>query len=189
MGSLIRSWKIKIPMNIKQQWGSHGKDIVGLIGGACLLYSTVFVAEFFLKLQPAVLEFFRFPDSSPGDSPPWYFIRIDFAHGVCALGTLLICLAIAGVGWKRFRIFAEIIVWMIIISHGGDIIKAAIIYLSCPNFLYPTAVSHWPTFDSYLNDASFSIGNDVASCAGIGLVLVFAYLRWRTKPAEEANDN
>jgi len=176
-------------MNAKQQNIWTAKEMVSFIGGACFLFSSAYVADLVWKFKPAVVQFFHFPHTIPGDDPPWYFMRQDFVHGVCALGVFLTTLAIAAVGWKRFRFYAELTICMSITWQGGEIIRATIIYFSCPNFLYPTAVSRWPTFDSYLDDPAISLGRQLVQCAGSVLAFYLVFRRWRTKPAEEATDH
>ncbi len=53
------------------------------------------------------------PDTaSPGDAPPFYFIRQDFVRGICAGIGLLLSFVLVAVTWKRFRHYSGIALWM-----------------------------------------------------------------------------
>ena len=125
---------------------------------------------------------------SPGEEPPWYFITRDFADGICASGALLLSLIVAVVTWRWYPTYSSMMVWMPLISYGGDIAQAWLIHQACPGIIDGQRItSRWPTFDSYLFDQDISRAQTLFSLIGIllavGLPLADRYIRRKlTKP-------
>lgn len=134
------------------------------------------------------MERFALHGGSPGDAPPWYFITRDFADGICALGALLLSLLVAVVTWRWWPTYSSMMVWMSLISYGGDIAQSWIIHRACPGLLDGQRItSRWSTFDSYLNDPDISRAQTLVGLCGIllaiGLPLADRYIRCRlTRP-------
>jgi|GEM_PF-2715076 len=172
-------------MNTEQQKVLTFAETISEMLLGVLVFLPFYVDLLTRRFHPAILQFFQFPYSDSGDDPPWHYIRDDFATGIGALGLLLFFFVLASVCWKRYRRFGEVFVFSAILWEGGHIIKAAIIYFSCPDFLYPTAASPWPTFDSYFNDTALSVGFWIPMGIGLGLAINFGCRRKPAKPAEE----
>ena len=135
------------------------------------------------------MEWLKLHGGSPGEEPPWYFITRDFAEGICASGALLLTLIVAVVTWRWWSSYSSMMVWMSLISYGGDIVRAWIIYQACPGIIDGQRItSRWLTLDSYLNDADISRAHTLVRLSGIllaiGLPLVDRYIRRKfTRPS------
>ena len=113
---------------------------------------------------------------SPGEEPPWYFITRDFADGICASGALLLSLIVAVVTWRWYPTYSSMIVWMPLISYGGDIAQAWIIHQACPGLIDGQHItSRWLTFDSYFYDADISRAQSLIPFSGILLAIGFPF--------------
>ena len=119
-----------------------------------------------------VLEWLNLPRGSPGDEPPWYFVTGDFADGICASGALLLSLFAAVVTWRWWPTYSSMMVWMPLISYGGDIAQAWIIHQACPGLIDGQLItSRWLTFDSYLRDSDISRARLFIGYGGIFLAI------------------
>jgi hypothetical protein len=139
--------------------------------------------------QEPVMGWLSLHGGSPGEEPPWYFITLDFADGICASGALLLSLIIAVVTWRWYPTYSSMMVWMPLISYGGDIAQAWLIHQACPGIIDGQRItSRWPTFDSYLYDEYISRAQTLFGLSGIllavGLPLADRYIRRKlTRPS------
>lgn len=127
-------------------------------------------------------EVWQFPDDSPGDAPPWYFIRRDLIQGVChatglalTLIVLLPCLLYRP-RWPR-SMWAGMALWMAVLSHSVSIWQAVLIYFRTSHPMTPKiATSDWATFHEYNSDWLRSTGT--VGCLLASLCLAVFVSRW-----------
>jgi len=107
-----------------------------------------------LTFQDYVSHTLGVPDvGSPGDDPPFSFLRQHFVQGVCAGAAVLLNLVLVALTWKRYQLFSGMALWMTWLWLMPPIVDALIIYWRCPHLLDArNAVSGWNTFHEWLND-------------------------------------
>ncbi|MEA2561381.1 MAG: hypothetical protein QOH06_2885 [Acidobacteriota bacterium] len=118
-----------------------------------ILWVGVVLYALFLWLSADLAERFQIPSDSPGDGPPWYFIRRDAIHGLCLLGYLLSCTAIGAVAmWKKIR-GGAMLIWFGLIWSIGNVWETMVIFLKSDHIFDPAnARTSWTTFESYMDD-------------------------------------
>lgn len=94
----------------------------------------------------------------PGRSSPLYFIERDFAEGLSATVALVAAWITTALLRRWLDTLAWTCVWMTWAWLGSAILQSWIIYNSCPDLMSSTrTITHWQTFDAYLNDAGIQL--------------------------------
>lgn len=105
------------------------------------------------ELEAPVMKWLALDGHSPAEDVPWYFLTQDLAGGICSLGALVLSLLIAAISWRKWRDYAEMITWMSLVYHGGNILKGLVILYYCPGLLEGQRnTTRYLTFDSYISD-------------------------------------
>jgi hypothetical protein len=90
---------------------------------------------------------------SPGDSPPFYYLREYCVQGVCAGVALLLALTLSGLTWRRYPLYSGMCLWMAWLWFMPRIVDAVIIYSRCSHLMdVQRAASGWNTLHEFLND-------------------------------------
>ena len=173
-----------------QPTSSSGHLYIREITGMLILFVVILgTQQLAFHFEKPVMEWLKLHGGIPGEDPPWYFITRDFADGICASGALLLTLIVAVVMWRWWPTYSIMMVWMPLISYGGDIGRAWIIYQACPGIIDGQRItSRWLTFDSYLYDADISRTHTLVRISSIllaiGLPLADRYIRRKlTRPS------
>jgi hypothetical protein len=118
-----------------------------------ILWTGVALYALFGWLGVDLSERFRFLSDSPGDAPPWYFIRKDAIQGLCLLAYFLTCLSIGVVAMRKKVEGGAMLIWFSLIWALAPIWQMMIIFLKSDHVFDPAnARTSWPTHDSYLSD-------------------------------------
>jgi hypothetical protein len=95
----------------------------------------------------------------PGADPPSHFVRHDAIEGACALGALAICLLLAFVTRRRYRMSSPMLAAFGLISFGGRAWQFLLISTFTHHLQQPDrTTTRWPTFHSYLGDPLITAG-------------------------------
>jgi|GEM_PF-5778083 len=98
-------------------------------------------------------ETLKFPEDSPGGSPPWYFIRRDTIHGLCFVPYLAVCVGIGLAAMKNKIAGGATLIWFGVIWSAAPVWRMGVIYLRSDHIFDPVrARTAWQTFDSYIAD-------------------------------------
>ena len=110
-------------------------------------------------------DLYKIANDSPGDSPPWYFIRQSYVSGICQtvgmlISTLILCpfLLLDRPSWARFQ-WASMALWMTWLWQGGHVWELLVIWFKTSHIMTPEqAKTSWTTFDDFLFDPWISCG-------------------------------
>lgn len=113
------------------------------------------------------------PSQGPGSNPPFYFIRNDYISGIFLGASELLILIVAGLSWKRYPIYARMVLWMGILWTGGSIVKSVIIAFHTTNILSPLlSESLWQTFNDYLHDPVIWISQGIVIFTALAIAFI-----------------
>jgi hypothetical protein len=172
-------------------------DTKRLLTGVWLLAVGVIAYALAGELSHYAFERFGFPSDHPGDSPPWYFIRQDYIDGIVMGGIGLLCILVGVLALRRFRVFAEMLIWQTLLWFGGSVWQAVIILMRSDHVMDPALASTtWQSFDAYIADPLYWRGKMVLYLL-VGIVVLATLTSpsaWRGrlprvgKPAYEHRD-
>lgn len=118
-----------------------------------LMWVGVALYAVFAWLSVTLAQRFQFPADSPGDEPPWYFIRSDAIHGLCMLAYFLSCAVIGLVAMRKKIESGATLIWFSLIWASGPMWQMMLIFLRSDHVFDPVnARTAWPTHESYISD-------------------------------------
>ena len=146
---------------------------LGLLIGHFVSYNIAF-SEFLSRLLNVP------HNASPQDNPPLYFLRQDVVAGLCFGAGMLLTVLLVAITWRRFQPYSFVTLWLAWLFCMPGIVKAASVYVRCPNLLDPRgAKSAWLTFEDYIHDPYLKGAMYGTMAVGVVLAYVTRHSRWR----------